>query len=74
MKLPELSMAALECAARMKLIYDNENRVEIYKPEVDVGIPEVYAELERAHIIRKFPDPSFVVFQPEAYASVLHVR
>lgn len=74
MKLPDMSMAAIECAARMKYIYDSEGRAEIYKSEVDVGVPSVYAELERAHIIRKHPDSSFVLFQPEAYASTLRVQ
>ena len=74
MKMSELSMSALECASRMKYIFDSEGRTEIYKPEVDVGVPSVYAELERAHIILKYPDPSFVVFVPEAYASALRAR
>ena len=74
MKLPDLSMAAIECAARMKSVYDSEGRTEIYKSEVDVSDPSVYAELKRVHIIRDHSDSSFVVFQPEAYASVLTVR
>ena len=74
MKLPNLSMNAIECAARMKSIYDSEGRTEIYKLVVDVGVPSVYAELESAHIIRKSPDPSFVTFLPEGYALALTVR
>lgn len=73
-KIPNLSMAAIECAARMKSLYDTDGNDVIPKFAVGVNVESVYAELERAHIIQKCSDPSFVIFLPEGYESALTVH